>query len=165
YSNALYYLNVYFKETLDKKALSKIEELADRKQLRGYADAETAYYNELFFSYYKYGIAFILVMLSLAILFAARHTARGNNPVVLIILLILLLPAAFAFNFDFEGQEAIVINEVTYFMDGPSGSANVALTLSKGHKLTIKETQGVWAKVVWNDDTFYVRRSNLKQLI
>lgn len=165
YSNALYYLNLYFKESLDKKALVKIEALADKQQLRGYDSTQVTYFNELFFKYFRYLIAVSLAILFLAILLAANHAAKGKSPVALIVLLIFLVPATIAFNYDWRGSDAIIVSDTTYLMDGPSGSANVVLTLSKGHKITVKRTEGVWASVVWNDETFYVRKNSLKQII
>ena len=165
YSNALFYLSTYFQQTLDKKALDKIDELVLANKLKGYNNQNRAYIQGIAGKYRQYILGGILLLLCIGLLFAARNVSKGKNPAFLIATMVLILPFLFAFNFNLRNPSAIVINDATYLMDGPSGSANVMETLSKGHKLNVKATEGIWARVRWEDSDYYVRKSKLKEII
>ena len=165
YSNALFYLSAYFDQTLDKKALVKIDELVKANELSGYGNQNNTYVRAVILKFVKYFLGGILLLFSLLLLWAVRRTAKGKNPAFLIVMMVLILPFLFALNFDYRGSSAIVMDETTYLMDGPSGSANVMETISKGHKLAIKATDGLWSQVRWDNKVYYVRKSKLKEII
>lgn len=165
YSNALFYLSAYFQQTLDKKALDKIDELVEANELKGYANQSNAYLQGMAANYSKYLLGGLLVLLCIGLLLAVRQTIQGKSPVFLAVMLFLLIPMVIALNYDYQDSAAIVIEDTTYLMDGPSGSANVMETLSKGHKLSIQDTEGLWYKVRWEDSEYYVRNSKLKEII
>lgn len=163
YSNALYYLHIYFKKTLDKDALVKIAEIVESNGLRGYG--ANSYLLELIYKYVSFVKVGILGLLFIGLIFAALHAGRGKSPVMLIIILVLIIPLAFAMNNDLRTKSAIVMDDATYLMDGPSGSANVTETISKGHKVTILKSKGVWSKISWEGKNLYVRNSKLREII
>lgn len=165
YSNALFYLSAYFQQTLDKKALDKIDELVEANELTGYENRNNAYVQGVAFNYSKYILGALLVLLCVGLIIAVRQVIEGKSPVFLAIMLFLLIPMVVALNYDFIGSSAIVVEDTTYLMDGPSGSANVMETLSKGHKLSIKDSDGIWSKVRWEESDYYVRNSKLKEII
>ena len=163
YSNALYYLHIYFKKTLDTTALIKISKIVENKQLRGYNG--DAYLREFVSKYLYTFMVGVLLLLSVALIFSARYASKGKSPVALILTLIFILPLAFAMNYDLQKKSAIIMEDTTYLMDGPSGSANVAETLTKGHKVIVQKSEGVWSRISWDDKTYYVRKNKLKELI
>ena len=94
-----------------------------------------------------------------------KNAARGTGQLALGIILALLVPLAVAFNIDFIADRAIVINETTHLMDGPSGAANVIATISKGHQVKITPYDDVWSSVEWEDKVYFVRQSKIKKII
>jgi len=165
YSNALYFLNTYFNITLDRKALDKIDELVKANELKGYGIKGQVYTSELIYKYYRFVLVAILTMLFTGMLFSAKIASKGKTIVPLITIMIMLIPFIVAINYEFKSASAIIMKDTTYLMDGPSGSANVIETLSKGHKLTVQKSEGVWSRVKWDNQTYYVRTSKLKELI
>jgi len=165
YSSALYYLNVHFNETLDKNTFSKINQLAEEHQLSGYDYENESYFSNVVKKYLWapfYVLAFILFI---GLIISTKKASKGEGKLALIIILILLAPLIIAFNMDFIQDRAIVINETTHLMDGPSGAANVVKTISKGHQLQIKQYDEVWSSVVWQEKEYYVRHDKLKKII
>lgn len=163
YSNALYYLHIYFKKTLDKDALIKIAEIVDSKELKGYDT--NSYVSELIYKYLPFFKVCIIAVLFMGLIFSARYAGKGKSPVALIIILVLLIPLSFAMNNDLRKNSAIVIDDSTYLMEGPSGSANVAKTITKGHKVTVIQSTGVWSKINWEGKSLYVRKNKIKEII
>ena len=163
YSNALYYLHIYFKKTLDKDALIKIAEIVKSNDLRGYDTR--SYILEFVYKYLSLLKVAVLGVLFIGLIFSARHAGKGKSPAALIIILILVIPLSFAMNDDLRKKSAIVMDDSTYLMDGPSGSANVTETISKGHKVIILQSEGVWSTISWEGKKLYVRKSKLREII
>ncbi|MEL7146406.1 MAG: SH3 domain-containing protein, partial [Bacteroidota bacterium] len=165
YSNALFYLSAYFKQTLDEKALDKINELVEANELKGYTTDNNAYIQGAIAQYGKYILGGLLLLICAGLLLAVRQVSIGKSPALLAVMLVLLIPMPFVINYDFPKPTAIVMDDTTYLMDGPSGSANVMETVSKGHKVQLTSTNGLWVKVRWEEGEYYVRRSKIKEII
>lgn len=163
YSNALYYLHIYFKKTLDTNVLTKIDEIVEDKQLKGYGG--DIYLKEFVYKYLRIFLAGVLALLFVVLIFSARYAGKGKSPVLLILILIIIIPLTFAINYDFQKKSAIVMEDTSYLMDGPSGSANVTKTINRGHKVIVQKSKGVWSRITWDNQTFYIRKSKLKELI
>ncbi len=165
YSSALYYLNTYFNETLDRNTLLKIEELAASHQLVGYESSMETYFLHVFFKYLWVTAAVIAFLLFISLFFSIKRVNKGKSFVPLIVVLSFLAAFGITFNWKFDLDKAIVMNDTTYLMDGPSGAANVVETISKGHKLIVQKHDEIWSTVIWDEKEYYVRQSKLKEII
>ena len=66
FSNALYYLNLYYLQTHNKRALRKMEDLAKSYNLQGYKYTDTEFFMNVFYRYYSaifYGLSVLVIIL------------------------------------------------------------------------------------------------------
>lgn len=161
---ALYYLNIYYLDTTDERALEKMEELANKNDLAGY---HTDDFDMLISYYYRYYQEITLVLLALVLFsfsFLIYRKRKGNHrPMgagfVFIFLLALLF---YQVNFGKEYGKGIISTENTYIMSGPSAGAKVLDIVSLGHRVETLGYQDVWIKIKWDGQTAYVKNKNLR---
>jgi hypothetical protein len=163
YTTALYFLNLYYLKTYDKKVLKKMENLAEQNKLYGYNYDDAEFFLNL---YHQYQLQIDLLFLSLILLFFAflmyQRRQQKAAPLVQQLVFIALLIAVFSLNnFAREHPKAIVANSNIYLMKGPSPGSDVVDVISKGHRVEILDKEDVWVKVSWNDDEVYVKGFNL----
>jgi hypothetical protein len=166
YSNALYYLNLYYLKTYDKKVLKKMESLAEKHKLSGYDYDDAVFFLNI---YYKYQIQIDLFISSLVLLLFAilifqkqkKKTIPSRPAYAFVVLLILLLLVN---NFGRERKKAIISSPQVYLMDGPSPGANVIDVVSGGHRVNIIGKKDVWVKITWDHKKAYVKEFNLKPI-
>jgi len=167
YSNALYYLNLYYLKTYDKKVLKKMENLAEKHKLSGYDYNDTAFFLNI---YYKYRIQIDLFIVCLALLLLGvlifqkrkKKTIQGLPAYAFLTLLVLLLVVN---NFGREREKAIITSPHTYLMDGPSPGSNVIDVVSGGHRVKIIGKKDVWVEITWNHKNAYVKEFDLKPIV
>jgi hypothetical protein len=163
YTNALYFLNLYYLKTYNKRVLKKMENLAEQNKLSGYNYDDAEFFLNL---YHQYQLQIDLFFLSLILLFFAylMFQRRQNKAVPLVqhLVFIALLIAVFSLNnFARERTKAIVVNSNIYLMKGPSPGSDVVDVVSKGHRVEILDRDDVWVKVSWNDEDAYIKAFNL----
>ncbi|UII27414.1 hypothetical protein LVD15_03000 [Fulvivirga maritima] len=166
YSMALYYLNLYYLQTSDKKVLSKMEELADKKDLEGYTYDDFEFFETVFFKYFNQ-IIYALLAISI-ILFAIIIRYKKNSeysPVIPAILNALVLGLLFyTLNFGRDYHKGIVVKSNTYVMEGPSAGAEVVAIIGKGHRLPVYKNQDVWTQTEWQGKKAYIKTDKLKKV-
>ena len=166
YSGALYYLNTYYLKTADRRALSKMEELAEKEQLEGYEFTDFDFLRTNFYKYFDmitYGLlALSVLMLSLTYY---RKFKRQQNPILPASLMVVFLGILFyTLNFGRSYNKAIISESNTYLMSGPSAGAEVIDILGKGHRIDYRDQQDVWVRIAWKDKTAFVKRDKLRYI-
>lgn len=165
-SEALYYLNKYYQLTLDKEALKKMEDLAQKHKLLGYANSDT----DIFLNYYYQYLPYLLfVAMALALLFIAllyRQRKRSNiKPVFSGVALVLLLGLIFYMvNFTEENEKGIIMVPASYLMGGPSAGADVVEVVKPGHRVQVLGKEDIWVKIRWNGTVAFVKENNVRLL-
>ncbi|MEM7110179.1 MAG: SH3 domain-containing protein [Bacteroidota bacterium] len=166
YSGALYYLNTYYLKTSDRRALNKMEEMAAKKGLEGYAFTDYDFFLTNFYHYYNvivFGLL-ALAILMLALVYRLKVHLK-QSPVAPAVIMVLLLAGLFyTLNFGRDYNRAIVTSSDTYLMSGPSAGSEVVDIVDKGHRLSYSETKDVWVKVHWKENTAYVKQDKLRYL-
>lgn len=166
YTNALYYLNLYSLKTHKKKALKKMENLAEQHKLTGYNYDDVEFFLNI---YHKYLLQFNLLFISLVfmlfgILFYQKRTNKIKSNFPGIIYISLLLALLFINNYGIEHKKAIITSSDVYLMKGPSPGSDVVDVISKGHRVDIFEQDDVWVKIYWNDNAVFIKSFNLKPI-
>jgi hypothetical protein len=166
YGNALYYLNLYYQKTYDKKVLKKMENLAEEHKLLGYEYDDAEFFLNI---YQKYQLQFDLLVISSVLLILAvfiyqkrSHKKLSSLAVYSYIALLLIL---FGINnFGREPHKAIISSANVYLMEGPSPGSNVVDIISYGHRVKVKGKEDVWVEIDWDDKSVYVKEFNLKPI-
>ncbi|MBL3656315.1 tetratricopeptide repeat protein [Fulvivirga sediminis] len=166
YSMALYYLNLYYLQTSDKKVLSKMEELADKKDLKGYNYADFEFFETVFFKYFNPIIYTLLAISILLFAIAIRYKKKSEySPVIPVILNILVLALLFyTLNFGREYHKGIVVQSNTYLMEGPSAGAEVIAIIGKGHRLPVYKNHDVWTQTEWQGKKAFIKTNKIKKV-
>ena len=166
FTNALYYLDLYYLKTNDKKVLKKMENLAEQKNLSGYEYDDIAFFLNM---YYQYQLQIDLLIIGLILMvFAIIFYQKKKNKMIsrspgvaYIFLLIILLVVN---NFGREHKKAIITSPLAYLMKGPSPGSELIEVATQGHRVEILGQEDIWSKITWNDQTAYIKNTNLKQV-
>ncbi len=166
YSQALFYLNEYFIQTNDELVLSKMKELAEAHNLKGYAYDD---YDLLqnFFRQYRYLTIFSVLGLAVAglFIFALRRKKYAERPYgiggfYLVIMLILF----FLINYSDIDRRAIIVYDHSYIMSGPSAGAEVIYISEKGHRVPVEKREDIWLEILWEGQKAYIRQADVELL-
>lgn len=166
YANALYYINLYYLQTADKQALGKMEDLAKTKELQGYSFNDFDFVKTIFFKFFD---TLVLALLALSLLLIAimlyRKRKHNQKPIVSGIFAVITLTLLFyTLNFGRDYRKAIITQNSTYIMDGPSAGAEVIAIVGKGHRLPIKGQKDVWTQTTWEGKEAYIKEDKLKKI-
>ena len=165
FSQALYYLNLYYANTSDKRALRKMEELARQHQLQGYQFTDLEFFRT-FFQRFNLHIIFGLVATALFIFsLIVWQKRRGLQPVGTGVVFVLLLGLLFTvINFGRGDNRAIILTDQAYLREAPSSAADVVGIIGKGHRVQVYRQNDVWVKIKWEDRKVYVRENHLARI-
>lgn len=163
-TDALYFLNLYYLQTADKRVLGKMEELAEKKGLEGFEFSDWEFVQTIF---YKYFYHLVLVLLSLAVLLMSlmfyQKFKNNARPIFVAGSLIVVLALLFyTLNYGKSYSKSLVSSSNTYIMAGPSAGAEVIAIVDKGHRVEVKGEQDVWNQVNWKGQYGYIKKSKLK---
>lgn len=166
FTNALYYLNLYYLKTYNKRVLKKMENLADQNQLAGYNYDDAEFFLNL---YHQYQLQVDLLISSLILLYFAFliyriKTNKMPSKLPQLVFVCFLIGLFLINNFGREKPKAIVIAGSTYLMQGPSPGADVVDVIGKGHRVEILGKDDVWTKIAWNDQVAYIKEINLRSV-
>lgn len=167
FPKALYYLENYYRQTNDAKALQKIKEIVDQEDVNGYSYGDFTYAIN-YLDKYNSSILMGLVLLNL---FLIGHliwvkAKRGMLAKVTAVLLILVLVlTAVLVNVKFDFNEGIIIEGEAYAMPDPSAASDAMLVINKGDKVRIKEVGDIWTKIQLGDKSLYVRSNKIGMLL
>lgn len=166
YSNALYYLNLYYLQTHNKRALRKMEEIAKEYSLSGYNYTDKEFFMNFFYRYYLQ-IVLMVVVITIAIfsyLVYKRkklHVRPGMSVINLVIAIIILF---FMVNFGRSYRAGIIVQHNAYLMEGPSSGSDLKEIVDKGHRVRILGHEDVWVRILWMEDVAYIRETQIREI-
>ncbi len=166
YSHALYYLNLYYLQTHNKRALNKMEDIAETYNLSGYQYTDLEFFLNIFYRYY---ILIILALGSTGIFLLSyivyKRKRLKEKPGYSFFYLILVVMAMFAaVNYGKSYRKGIIVQPGTYVMQGPSAGSELLTVAGQGHRLKILGKEDVWVKVKWNDQEAFIKEDNIVQV-
>jgi hypothetical protein len=167
YSNALYYLNLYYLQTHNKRALRKMEDVAKKYNLEGYNYTDVEFFMNVFYRYYSaivYGLSG-LVLLLIGYMVYKKLRMKINPGFSLFYLFIVVGLLFYVVNFGKRYQKGIIISPDTYLMDGPSSGAKLIAIADMGHRVHVLGKDDVWVKVEWEGSIAYIKENNILQII
>lgn len=159
---ALYYLSLYQQVTQNKAVLVKMEELAEKNNLEGYQQNDIdwllTYYHDHHFLIAIVLAVFIFLTYCLSVFLKRRKESPwfGLSGMIVMVLMLLM-----HINMGNKVATAIVAQDKTLLMDGPSAGAEVVAMVAAGNKVEIIGQQDVWAKVAWAGKIVFVKQNNL----
>jgi len=164
YDEALYFLNLHYLLSYDKKTLKKMEGLAEQHKLQGYNYDDAEFFLNLYQKYqFQIDIAVLSSALLLFSLLVFQRRRAGKMPTGATIAFISLLCMLFILNnLAREQNKAIISPDVAYLMDGPSPGANVVAVVTEGHRVNVVGHKDIWSEIVWEGKSTYVKTFSLK---
>ncbi len=162
-SQSAYYLNLYYLATQDDDAPDKLEELADKYRLEGYSTSEV---DRIFSIYHQNSnritLGLIAVFIFLLTLIGVQRLRFQAKPYATWTML-LVLSVIFLIHLNYSNgySKAIIVNNNTYLMDGPSSGASVVSIVRDGHRVNVIGRKDVWLEVQWGQSVAYIKETNL----
>lgn len=166
YSNALYYLNVYYLKTSDKQARSKMKDIAEEHNLTGFVINDSDFFLNLLNKFQLPVVlsTFLIALLLLGYIFY-RKLKTGTKPIVSAILLpVVLVTVFYIANYTDNHNQAIVIENYSYLMSGPSSGSDLVEVIEKGHRVKTYKEHGLWLEIQWNGEKAYIKKDKVKKL-
>lgn len=162
-SRSAYYLNLYYLATQDEDVLYKLEELATKNRLEGYATDEIDGLRTFYLTHRNlitYVLLFIAV-LTMAVAVTQKFVVK-NKPVGEFVALC-IVSVLFILHISQQSMwaKAIIAKNNTYVMNGPSAGASVLAIVRDGHRVEVLGTEDIWTKVSIAGSQGYVRTSSL----
>ncbi|MFY0650608.1 MAG: tetratricopeptide repeat protein [Cyclobacteriaceae bacterium] len=166
YSAALYYLNIYYLKSSDKRARDKMKDIAEEHQLSGFVINDSDFFLNLI---NRFRIVIILGLFALALflllLILYKKIKLNQKPVIPAIFFSGLLVLMFyAFNFGFKYDQAIIIENHSYLMTGPSSGSDLVEVIDKGHRVKTFGELGPWLEIEWNGERVFIKKDKVKKL-
>jgi hypothetical protein len=162
-----YFLSLYFLSTNHPSVLEKMEALATKNNLQGYAvsDKERA-----LLIYRRFETIITATFVSLLILsqawFLYKKRPTQKRPIAAFVIQLLVCGLLVTHLYLTSHNEAsILMRPNTYLMSGPSAGADVVEVINEGHRLTITGKKDVWVKVRWNDRDAFVKEGFLQPIV
>ncbi len=160
YSRALYYLNLYYAKTTDKRALKKMEKLAEVHELKGYNYTDTSFFTMLYKKYGKHLTIFLMAASILLLVFLYKR--KKERPIGLgVFLTVLLLLLFYHVNNPGFFEKGIITAPNAYMMKTPSSGADLIEIIDPGHRVNIIDQNDVWLEIEWDGETGFVREGNI----
>lgn len=159
----LYYLDVYFDRHPDDAVLHRMSDIARANNLNGYETDDLNYFYLFYRKYGNYFLVFLLipaiyVFTVLVLKVVRRETIPGRQKWIIFLYLLLLL----IFTNLPEGiQSGITSHNRVLLRTDPSAAAPVAEVVGRGHKVNILGTRGIYLRILWHNEFYFVRRDNV----
>ncbi len=162
YTAALFYLEKFYQLSGNKRALTKMAEIAESKNLTGYEQSDAVFVAH-FLNSNQLSIILVLTALSvLLFILILRYTRQKERPYALAVLEVLVLASLWLFaNRFFDQSNAITRSNQTIVMEGPSSGSNRVATLTKGNKIRVVKSDPVWTNVEVEGEIGYIRTNQL----
>lgn len=160
YAHALYYLNRYYRLEVDERVWQKITALASQQNLTGYEMNLLSHWMSLYYVNRPdlIRLNFMMAIILTALLWFYRKT--GVKRMVAILQIVVIAFLLLQLNVRLP-EYAIVAENGTPVMSGPSAGADVLGSMDSGHRLKVVGSTDVWAKVTNGKLTGYIRAGNL----
>lgn len=159
----LYYLNKAYQQDPNEKILSKLNEIAQLHELKGY---ELNDFNFLILFYKQYSGFLIAIMLLLSIyIFFVLFTKRYKHNFIpigqKIFLLIYIIGIGILLNLPDKYHQGIINRDGVLLRAEPSAVAPVVLMIDRGHRLNLIGGNDIWKRVYWDDKFLYLKESDI----
>ena len=166
FGDALYYLNNYYSITSDKKALTKMRDLATTMSLEGYEANNLDYALKIYNEYRFLIVAFFtaLGLLVLSIIYRQKKKHGKPAPSLGLALVFVMIVAMYLSNFSGLTAQGIISSPNAYLMSGPSAGADLVEVVGEGHKVEIVDQQDIWVEIRWREGRAFIRENNIKAL-
>lgn len=162
FSEALYFLDLYYKKTGDRSVVTKIEELAGANELNGYKYDDLDFFAILLKKYEQQGQLVLAALALLLLVYAYRKKKDGYQPSIAVVFQMMVLGCLlFVTNYR-ASTMAIIEKESTLLRSAPTAGGEPVEFVSKGHKVEVLEQMNVWTKINWEGEVVYVRNGRLK---
>jgi len=163
FSKSLYYLNLYYLQTADRKVLSKMEELAETHGLEGYEFSDWEFVQTIFYKYFFHIVLFLLAfsILMLSIMYYQKFKKEQSPSIAAFFMVVCLGLLFYTLNFGRKYDKSLVNQNTTYIMSGPSAGAEVVAIIDKGHRLDTKSQKDVWTQISWKEQKGYIKTDKL----
>ncbi|MEQ9426652.1 MAG: hypothetical protein RJQ09_19675 [Cyclobacteriaceae bacterium] len=162
YSNALYYLNLYYNKSSNKRVFAKMQEIAEEHQLSGYDYSDVDFLYNIF-QRFRFQVQLVLISSSVLILFLI-FSKKGNKFLLAGFNALILAALFYTSNFSFVGGQGIITGQNNYLMSGPSSGAEVVEIIGRGHRVEVVEIKGIWTKILWGNQEAFIRNNKIKRL-
>ena len=159
----LYYLDVYFDRHPDDVVLHRMSEIARANNLNGYETDDLNYFYLFYRKYGNYFLVFLLIpaiyVFTVLLLKVLRKEAIPTRQKWIVFLYLLLL---LIFTNLPEGiQSGVTSHSRVLLRTDPSAAAPVAEVVGRGHKITILGKRGIYLRILWHNEFYFVRRDNV----
>lgn len=162
--SSIYFLENYFKQTKDEKALEYLKVTTEKKNSLGF-DYGLSYKANLFYKEWKMHLQLffsIILIFGLGIMIKNQKSNTKKRNYFAVALIPIL---AIAFLNNYEGKsEAIIIGNPSFLLEGPSAGANLVEKINTPTKVQVKNQIDVWSKVVFEDKVAYIKTSQIRKL-
>lgn len=165
YAEALYLLHQYYELTSDRRALTKMKEIAQAHELQGYEYTDLDFFLNFIHRYHQQLMLATAALVLLTLAYVFRKKSKKETPAVSLMMhALLLMIFAVLVNGWLFPSTAIVREEQTIAMSGPSAGAEPVTFLAKGHKVKLLKQDELWSEILWEDQRVFVRSKNLYPL-
>lgn len=162
FSEALYFLDLYYQKTGDRSVVTKIEELAEENDVKGYQYDDLQFFSILLKKYNSEGQIILGSLALLLLVYAYRKSKNGYRPTTAFTFqVVVLLCLMFISNYQPQNK-AIIESEATLLRSAPSAGGEPIEFVSKGHRVDVLDQANVWTKISWDGEVVYVRNGRLK---
>ncbi len=165
YTQALYFLNLYYQYEPNWQLIQHIENIAQRHRLKGYANADQDFVLTIYYQYFNEIWITLMVFCILLCSYIFWYEREGNHiPLARKLLLFFCIFVFFLSSFWLKSMPYIIVaQDQTYLMSAPSASSDIIQVINKGHKLYTTRTKDIWHEVYWDNKKAYIRKSNVME--
>jgi len=163
YTDALYYLSLYYSKHPSRNTLKKMESLAQQHDLQGFEYSDYDFFATQARKYYM-RILELLMMAAVVVVTAslvAKLRGRKIRKETSFIYFVFLIFLFYYLNFLSFGRYGIVNSNQLAMMSGPSAGSTLIKNLPKGNRLGLLEEEDIWLKVKLEDTIGYVRKDHI----
>ena len=141
-------------------------EIAEENDLRGFELSDGDFFLGLMRKYYmELNLLLLLIAMMLGAYMIYHKVRTGSRTYSTGFVIILILAISFySINFSTEFNEAIVVENHSYIMSGPSAGADLIDVIKKGHRVKVYDQDGLWTSIDWNGKKAYVRTNKIRKI-
>ncbi len=162
YTDALYYLNLYYYHQADQNVLQKMTALAESKNLTGYELNDYEYFLTIYHRYYTLIASVLIAILISLFAMIIYYKRKGQSVLYFAVGYSLFLMFSFYFlNYAGGNKRGIINQKNVLLMNGPSAGATVVSQVEAGHRVKVLDKTDIWYKVEWNGEEVYLREKNI----
>ena len=160
---AMYYLNLYYQQTYNKKVLKKMEVMAEEHQLEGYNYDDYEFFQNLVhrFESELLWFALVLCIFFFSILYYIKNKGGAVSLNAKISYVFLIAIVMVLSNVKLSSKKAIIHSDNTIIMNAPSAGATFIENAEEGHRVEVIGEKDVWFKIAWRDGEGYVKKNQL----